>query len=166
MSIEPSTVAMIVAVTFFAIGFFGSFVPIMPGTGFVWFGILAHRLIAGEASISWTFFWVATVLAATAVILDNLLTYWGARRFGASWQGALGGVAGGIAGLILFNLPGLILGPIIGVIGVEWYRNRNIRQAGRAGFGAILGGLLSFIGKFLLSCILIAGFFFSLAGWF
>lgn len=160
-----SNLALLIAVTLFAIGFISSFLPIVPGNVIVWLGIVIHKLMLGDESVTWVFFWTATFIAILAQVLDYLCTYWGARRFGATWQGAVGGIAGGIVGVILLNLPGLIIGPIVGTAMVELFRSRNLRQAGRAGVGTVVGGFVAFVAKFALTCILIAGFFFSLRGW-
>ena len=109
--------------------------------------------------MSWTFFIIATSLTILAQGLDYLCSYWGAKRFGASWQGGLGAVLGSIVGIFFFNLIGLIIGPITGVILVEFIRNRNILQAGKAGMGTIVGGIAAFIAKFTLACIMIVGFY-------
>jgi len=157
---------LLLTVLLFATGFVGSFLPIIPGNIIVWLGIVAHKLILGDDSVSWLFFWSATAFAVIAQVLDYLCTYWGARRFGATWQGAVGGVIGGIVGLIVLNIPGLILGPIAGVIAVELFRSKNLRQAGRAGVGTVVGGFIAFVIKLGITCMMIAGFFLSLAGWF
>lgn len=158
--------ALLITILLFAIGFVSSFLPIFPGNLIVWLGVLVHKIMMGDASVSWTFFWLATILTITAQGLDLLFSYWGARRFGSSWQGALGGIVGGILGVIFFNLPGLILGPVAGVVIVEMARGGNLRKAGRAGFGTIVGGFVAFLVKLVFTCIIIAGFFVSLARWF
>jgi uncharacterized protein len=160
-----SDLALFAALALFVVGFIGTFLPLIPGIAIVWLGILVHRLIIPAESVSWTFFWVATALAILAQVLDYAFSYWGARRFGASWQGAVGGIVGGIVGVIFLNILGLIIGPILGVIAVELTRSRNLRKAGRAGFGTVVGGLAAFVMKIFLTCLLIAGFFMSLAGW-
>ena len=65
----------------------------------------------------------------------------GARRFGTSWWGVLGAVAGTLAGLA-FGLPGLLVGPFLGAFAAELIARRDVGQAGRAGVGAWLGLLL------------------------
>lgn len=163
---SSSDFILLIAIVLFVIGFIGSFLPILPGNAIAWLGILIHKMLLGNASVSWTFFWIATALAILAQVLDLLFTYWGARHFGASWQGAAGGVLGGIIGAIFFNLPGLILGPIVGVLAVEFTRNQDLRAATRAGIGTIVGGLLAFTAKLILTVVMIAGFFLSLARYF
>jgi uncharacterized protein len=161
-----SNAALFIAILLFVAGFISSFLPVLPGNAIVWLGVLAHKLMVGDESVTWIFFWIATGVTLLAQVLDSLCTYWGARRFGATWQGALGGLAGGIIGVIFLNIPGLIIGPIVGVVVVELYRSRNLRQAGRAGIGTVVGGFVAFVLKLSLACAVIAGFFMSLAGWF
>lgn len=158
--------ALLLAVSLFVIGFVSSFLPVIPGNAVVWLGIFVHKMMVTEASVSWTFFWIATAIAVVAQVLDLLCTYWGARKFGATWQGGAGGVIGGILGVMFFNLPGLIIGPIVGVLAVELARSGNLRKAGRAGIGTVVGGFIAFVIKIGLTCVMIAGFFMSKAGWF
>jgi len=153
---------LIVTVVIFAIGVAGCFLPVLPGTVIVWLGVLVHKLALGDESVSWGFFAVATALAVVAQGLDFACSYWGARRFGASWQGAVGALAGAVIGLAFFNIPGLILGPIAGAVLVELIRDRNWRRAGRAGVGTVVGGIAAFVLKLAISCAIIAGFFWAL----
>ncbi len=153
---------LILTVAIFVIGVAGSFLPIVPGTALVWFGVLVHKLALGEASVSWAYFAVATGLALGAQVLDFACSWWGARRFGASWQGAGGALVGAVFGLAFFGLPGLILGPIAGAVLVELIRDRNWRRAGRAGVGTVVGGIAAFVLKLAASFLIIAGFFWSL----
>lgn len=166
LTMTLSNLALLLAVLLFAVGFVGSFLPIVPGSLIVWLGIVTHKLLVPDDSVSWSFFWIATAIAILAQLLDSLCTYWGARRFGATWQGAVGGLIGGVLGAIFFNLPGLVIGPILGVVVVELLRSRNLRTAGRAGVGTVVGGFVAFVVKFGLTCLLIAGFFMSRHGWF
>lgn len=158
-----SLTLLIITSCLFAAGLIGTFLPVVPCPFLVWLGIFIHKLVLGDASVSWTFFGIATALTLIAQALDYLCSYWGAKRFGASWQGGLGAVAGGILGVIFFNILGLIIGPIAGVIIVEFIRNRNIYQAGKAGLGTIVGGIATFIAKFAIACIMIVGFYISLS---
>lgn len=153
---------LVVTSIFFITGLFSTFMPVIPGPFLVWAGIFIHKAVLGDDSVSWTFFAVATILTLLAQVLDFLCGFWGAKRFGASWQGGVGAVLGGLAGAVLFNIPGLIIGPIAGVILVEFIRNRDIQQAGKAGIGTIVGGIAAFVAKFAISFIMIVGFYINL----
>jgi len=157
-----SALILLITILLFLIGFIGNFLPVLPGNAIVWFGIFLHKMLLPEDSISWTFFWIATSMAIIAQLLDFILTWWGARIFGATWQGAIGGLIGGIIGFIFFNLPGLILGPVAGVLIVEFAQSRDLRKATKAGFGTIVGTFLAFVAKLILTMLMIVGFFFSL----
>lgn len=96
-------------------------------------------------------------------VLDWIFTYWGAKRFGASWKGALGALIGLIiCPFILTPIIGLILGPIIGAILGELIGGRHIKHASKAGLGAIIGNLVAFVFKFGIVCTMIVGFYINL----
>jgi uncharacterized protein YqgC (DUF456 family) len=119
MLLDEQTWALTVAVLFFVVGVTASLLSILPGTFIAWLGVVIHKVWLWEDSVSWGFFAFATVLAILAQLVDLAATWWGARRFGATWRGALGAVTGGILGAVFFNLPGIVLGPIAGAVAAE-----------------------------------------------
>lgn len=146
------------AVLCFVVGLLGTVLPILPGTVIVWAGIVAHWFWMGERSVSGRFVLITLGVTILVQLLDVLFTWWGARRFGATWKGALGAVLGGIVG-IFFGPMGIIIGPIVGAILFEYINLRNHDQALKAGVGAIVGGLLSMVVKIVLTAGMIAAFF-------
>ena len=158
-----SILILILSCTLLSLGMLSTFIPILPGTFIAWLGVFLHKLVLmDESSIPWTFVFAAAALTLLAQLLDILLTWWGARRFGASWVGAAGAILGGTVGTLFFSLPGLILGPVIGAIAFEILNDRSFREAGRAGFGTIVGGLAAFGLKFAFTLIIVGGFFYYL----
>lgn len=153
--------AWMVVVSLFIIGFVGTALPVLPGTLIVFAGVVIHRLWLGEASVSWTFTAIAGALAAFSLVVDLVASWWGAKRFGAGMKGALGALLGGIVGLF-FGLPGLLLGPLIGAVAFELIERRPLREAARAGFGTLVGGILAFAAKMMCSLAIIGGFFLAL----
>lgn len=154
----------IVVAFLFIVGFFGAFLPILPGVLIVWFAILIDKLWTGDESVSWNFFWIATALMILAQIVDLICTYWGVKRFGGSWRGGLGAILGLIIGPFVFApmpLFGLIIGPIIGAILGEVLGGMRLRRASKAGFGTVIGGLLAFVIKIAIVCFMIGGFYYS-----
>lgn len=156
------TTALIVALIFFTVGLLGSVLPVLPGTALVWAGIVIHRLWMGDLSVSWTFVIVGLVIVIISQLLDILFTWWGARRFGASWKGAAGAVIGAIVGTIFFSLPGMFLGPVIGAVVAEYLNHGQERAAVRAGIGAVVGGLVSLVVNVVMTAGLIVAFFLAL----
>jgi uncharacterized protein YqgC (DUF456 family) len=89
--------------------------------------------------------------------VDFVTTVLGAKKFGATWRGAVGAVLGGVVGLF-FSLPGLILGPFLGATLFEMLGDKEFKKAIRAGAGATLGLLFGVIGKFSI-CVIMIGLF-------
>jgi uncharacterized protein YqgC (DUF456 family) len=143
------------------VGLVCSLLPIVPGNLIVWLGIIVHRLWLGaEASVSWQFILITGGLTLLGQLADFFLGYWGARRFGASWKGAMGAVGGAFIGFFLPPpLFWLIVGPILGAIAGELAAGSTLRQGGSAGLGSVLGGILAFALKFALSICLAALFY-------
>jgi len=156
------TAANILVGILFAIGLAGSFVPVVPGAALIWVGILVHKLWLGPESVSWAFVGWAAAAVVLAQVLDLLCTWWGARRFGASWRGALGAVVGGLLGIFTLGLVGLVLGPIVGAIAAELLADRSLREAGRAGLGTVVGGIAAFILRLGISCAMVGWFYAAL----
>lgn len=148
----------------FLIGFLGTFLPIIPGPIIVWIAILIDKLWPNHASVTWNFFWLATALTLLTQVTDWLCTYWGVKKFGGSWRGALGAIIGLIIGpFILAPIPllGLLLGPIVGAILGELLGGMHWRHASKASFGTIIGGLIAFVIKIAIVSFMIIGFYFS-----
>ncbi|OIO60195.1 MAG: DUF456 domain-containing protein [Verrucomicrobia bacterium CG_4_10_14_3_um_filter_43_23] len=162
------TIPFIVTCLIFLIGFIGSFLPVLPGTAIVLAGIVMHKLWVPEHSVSWTFVIVATVLTILAQVLDWLCAYWGARKFGGSWKGGLGAFLGILIGPFVLSpflgvgvLMGIIIGPVIGAIVGELLGGNHIHKATKAGFGTIIGGIVSFVLKLGISAFMIGYFLVS-----
>lgn len=139
----------------------GTFLPLIPGTMIIWLGIFIDKMWMGNQSISWNLFAMLTGLALLAQLLDWSLTYWGARKFGGSWRGGIGAIAGLIIGPFIFTpFLGIFLGPILGAIIGELLGGRPMRRATKAGLGTVIGGLLAFIFKVAINCFIIGIFYY------
>jgi uncharacterized protein YqgC (DUF456 family) len=64
--------------------------------------------------------------------------------------------------MILFNLPGLILGPFVGVMVVETAQGKSIREAGKVGFATWLGIAVGVALKVGLAFAMLGIFLFAL----
>ena len=140
-------------------GFLGTFLPILPGTTFIFAGTLLHYFLLGmEASgLAWQGLVFITIVYSLSLIVDWFSGAIGAKWFGSSKWGVIGAIAGGIVGLF-FGLPGLILGPFLGAVLGEWTLRRQIVEAGRAGAGAWLGIVLGAAAKMALIFVMLGLF--------
>jgi uncharacterized protein len=145
---------------FFIIGFIATLLPVAPGNIIVLSGIVLHRLWVPEYSVSWRFILVMLLLSLIAMAGDYALTYWGAKRFGATWRGGVGAIVGALVAIFIPPpLFWLIFGPLIGAVLFEMVGGQEWKQAGRAGFGSFMGGIAAMLFKIIVSAVMIAGFF-------
>lgn len=135
----------------FLIGLVGIILPAVPGTGLIFFGILAYAWHFGTLSLgpfTLAAFAVATLLS---FLFDYLGSVYGARRTGSTGWGAAGAIVGGVLGLAVLNVIGLFLGIFLGAALAEaFFAGKGAQQSLRIGLGSVLG----FLGGTLLNFIL------------
>jgi len=150
-------------VSLFVVGLLGTILPILPGLPLIWLGIFIHQLFARPESVGWNVVVATGVIAVLAQVADYALSYWGVKRFGGTWRGGVGAVVGLLVGIFLPPpLLWIIIGPMVGAVAGEMLGGSPMQVAGKAGFGTLVGGLLSFvlkiglgmgmIGLFIVSC--------------
>ena len=84
-------------------------------------------------------------------------SYFGAKYFGATRWAAFGAVVGAVVG-IFFGIMGLFVGPVIGAVAGEFIAGKRMIDAGRAGWGSLLGNLGAMMGKLFIALVMIAIF--------
>ncbi len=77
-----------------------------------------------------------------------------ARRCGLS----VASLVGGVIGMIVFSLPGAIIGAIGGIALVEFRRHRDWKAVLRASGGYVVGYLLSMVVEVVI-CLVMIGLF-------
>lgn len=141
------------------VGLVGTIVPMLPGTGLVFGGILLYALYFGVDNVGLTTLVLFGVATALSFVIDLLASLYGAARFGASRSGIAGAAIGGILGLLVLNLPGLLLGVFVGAVFGEYFlAKKKGEEALRSGVGSVLGFLGGTILKFILALIMIIVF--------
>ncbi|HEY6206139.1 MAG TPA: DUF456 family protein [Chthoniobacterales bacterium] len=148
----------LITIVLFAVGLIGTIVPILPGTTIILAAAVIHRIMLGpEKSVGWRTLSILIVLTLATYALDFLGGYFGAKYFGATRWGALGAIVGALAGLF-FGILGLFVGPVVGAIAAEFIGGKRMIEAGRAGWGSLLGNLAGMVGKLLIALAMIAVF--------
>jgi uncharacterized protein YqgC (DUF456 family) len=135
----------------------------LPGVGLIFVSTLVYALMTDfRAAISMNFFLMLCLLTVVAETADNWLMALGAKKYGASrgaiWLSFLGGVLGGLlVGPLLALILGF-LGPFLGafvgaflaVFLYEYFRNRQMKLALRAAWGAFLGRMAGILLKMMI----------------
>ena len=146
-------------VVLFAVGLIGTVLPVFPGTIIILAGALLHRVMLGaEKSIGWRTIAVLVLLTLASYALDFFSGYFGAKYFGATKWGAFGAIVGALIGLF-FGMIGLFVGPVIGAIAGEFIAGKRVIDAGRAGWGSLLGNIGAMVGKLVMALVMIVIFF-------
>jgi uncharacterized protein YqgC (DUF456 family) len=165
------------------LGLLGSVLPGLPGVLLIFASALVYAYVTNFEVVGW---WVIVLLglfALLAFVADFLGTTYGARRFGASnWGmvgGSVGGLVGALAGVLFFGvgaLFGLLIGTIGGVFIGEYLRREqrgaaasatssgayDWRRASRAAGGVLVGYLLSTVAQGTLGLLSIVVFVIAL----
>ncbi len=153
-----------IAIGLMAIGLIGTVLPIFPGTTVILAAAVMHRYMLGpQLSIGWTTLAGLALLTLLSYAVDFAAGYFGAKRFGATRWGMFGAFVGAIVGLF-FALPGLLLGPVIGAIAGEIIGGKKLVNAGRAGWGTLLGNLAGVLVKLIIGLVMVCWFLVALPG--
>jgi uncharacterized protein YqgC (DUF456 family) len=145
-------------IVLFAVGLIGTMLPVIPGTTIILGAAVIHRMMLGpEKSIGWRSITLLVLLTLATYALDFLSGYFGAKYFGATRRATFGAMAGALVG-IFFGVIGLFVGPVIGAIAGEFLAGKRMIDAGRAGWGSLLGNLGGMIGKLVIALVMITIF--------
>jgi uncharacterized protein YqgC (DUF456 family) len=146
------------AIALFAVGLIGTILPVLPGTTIIFAAAIIHRLMLGEAkSIGWKTIVALALLTLLSYVFDFLGSYFGTKYFGATKWGAFGAILGALVGLF-FGVIGLFAGPIIGAIAGEVIAGKRLIDAGRAGWGSLLGNIGAMLAKLIIALAMISIF--------
>lgn len=143
------------------VGLAGVVLPAIPGSALLVVGAVLVAWAEGFTRVSgWTV--AACAFVGIAIwVTDFLAGILGAKAFGASRWAVVGAGIGLLVGLFL-GLPGIILGPAVGAIVLEYARDPNFERAMKAGVGAFLGFVLGTAVKVSLAFVLVGVVAFAL----
>ena len=137
------------------IGVVGIFVPFVPDLVLIWAAALGYALLVGWGEWGPYLFALITVLGLVGIFVETIVGGAGARVAGASYWGIAAGVVLGVVGLFVLPPFGLIIGLLAGTFAVEYFRLRDLRQAGKAMLGMGIGYGASFGVKLFFAILMI-----------
>ena len=145
-------------IVLFAVGLIGTIAPVLPGTTIILAAAVIHRMMLGpEKSIGWRTIIVLVLLTVATYAIDVLAGYFGAKYFGASKWATFGAIVGALVGLF-FGILGLFVGPVVGAIAGEFIAGKRMIDAGRAGWGSLLGNIGGMLAKLIIALAMITLF--------
>jgi uncharacterized protein YqgC (DUF456 family) len=135
-------------------GLAGVVLPLLPGALLLFFGAVLIGWAGRFELVGWPTLTVVGLLAVAIWVLDWVAVGIGAKATGASRWAVAGASIGLVVGLF-FGPVGLLLGPAVGAVLLEYWRDPDFERALRAGVGTFLGFLLGSVVKVLLAFLLI-----------
>ncbi len=179
-----ATVGPLLLVTLLAmlVGLAGSVLPGLPGVTLIFLSALVYAFSTGFEVVGVPVLLLLFLFAAVAFVADFVATSYGARRFGASNWGTVGGAVGGLVGALLGlllagvgSMFGLIFGTIGGVFLGEYLGRRrqgpgeqgaaaggDWRRTSRAAGGVFVGFIASAVAQGLLGLLSVVVFVLAL----
>jgi hypothetical protein len=149
-----STVLYILGALALAIGFAGVVLPALPGSLLLVLGVFLLAWAGNFAVLGWPTVIAAAVIGIAIGAVDYAAGMLGAKAFGASRWAVIGSVAGLVVGLFL-GLPGILLGPAVGAVALEYLKDPDFAKAARAGTGVLVGFVVGSILKVALAVVLL-----------
>lgn len=153
-----TTVWWTVTIVLMLVGLLGTVLPLLPGTTIILAAaILHHFTVPADQSVGW---WTLSGLIALTILsyaVDLVSGTIGAKWFGATRWGAIGGIIGAIVGLF-FGLIGVFVGPLVGVLLGEVIGGKELLPAGKSTWGTLLGTTAGIIARFFIALLMIAWF--------
>ncbi|MDD3641420.1 MAG: DUF456 domain-containing protein, partial [Atribacterota bacterium] len=116
------------------IGIIGVIVPALPGVVLNYLALILLYLSRGQTAISIDMLIIFGLLTVSVSVLDYILPFLGAKKYGASRTGIWGAAVGMIIGLLFFPPFGIIFGLLIGAFVGELIAGKDQSQAFKAGF--------------------------------
>jgi uncharacterized protein len=159
---EP-TIYWIIAIALVLIGLVGTILPVLPGVGLVFLGLLLAAWIDNFQKVGVPVVVALGVITALAMAIDFVAGLMGAKKMGASKLAMAGAAIGAIVGIFM-GLVGVFIGPFIGAVIGELIHRGKLNEAGAAakiGLGTWLGILFGTLAKLALAMLMVALFVIS-----
>ena len=138
-------------------GLLGLLLPLLPGAPLLFLGLLFG---AWAENFQYVGVWTLLALAALAgltYLVELAASVLGVKRYGGSRRAMIGAAVGGVVGLF-FGIPGILLGPLAGAVIGELSLQRTLDQAGRTGFGTVVGLAIGLAGKLAIGIAMVGMF--------
>jgi hypothetical protein len=145
------------AVLLSLLGLAGLALPALPGAPLLFLGLVCAAWAEGFAHVGFWTLLLLGLLAGLTYLVEFVASLVGAKRFGASRLALWGATVGGLAG-IFFGIPGIVLGPFVGAVAGELLQLRSLGQAGRVGFGTVVGLAFGVAGKLAIGITMVGLF--------
>lgn len=159
----PSTLIWLITLACLFIGLLGTFIPLLPGLGLIFIGILLFAIATNFTIITVPTVIICGLVALVASLASFFAGAVGARVSGGSRRAVGGSLLGSLAGILLLGPLGLPVGTFVGVLLGALSDGRSLTKATLTARHAVMGLLSAALIQFVIGVSLIITFF--LAVW-
>lgn len=142
------------------VGLVGTILPVLPSIELIYLAALGYGLLGWAAFGGWGTWGIWLLVLETIILLIGEVAIWWlgnvtARQTGASWPAIALSIVLGIVGMFIIPIVGALIGAMLGVFLVEWYRRRDWREALKATTGVLWGAGLSAGAQIVIGVVMI-----------
>ncbi|MBU1118300.1 DUF456 domain-containing protein [Patescibacteria group bacterium] len=151
-------VAILATIILILAGFAGLFVPYLPDAPLVFGGILLFAIADGFGHVHPVTIVVLGLITLFVTVIDLVAAELGVKKLGGSTLAMVLSIAGGIVGVIGWNIAGLIAGTFLGALLGELIKTGDIKQSIKVSVGSLLGFLAGTLFKVIVMVIMVGVF--------
>jgi uncharacterized protein YqgC (DUF456 family) len=149
---------LLIGFTCMILGIVGSFLPVLPGPGLSWLGILLLYL-TNAVPMNYWILGITLIIAIVITVLDYAIPAQGTKHFGGSPYGIWGTNIGLIVGIFAPVPFGFLIGPFVGaLVGELIYNSADHKRALKAATGSLIGFVVSGFMQFVIGMIFLGLF--------
>lgn len=140
-------------------GLLGTLLVVLPGIPFMFVAVLIYAFFDHFQRITGWNILLLAILTAVSFVIDYLSGIMGAKLFGASKYGTLGGILGGLVGLFVFPPFGIFIGLFLGIIIAELiFAKKSVSRSVKSGTGSIIGTVVGILINLAIALAFITAF--------
>jgi uncharacterized protein len=150
--------AWVIIILLFVVGMAGAVYPVLPGALAIYAAFFVYGFMIGFEPFGLWFWLIQTTIVAVLMIADYLVSALGVKKFGGTKASVIGSTIGLLVGPFVIPVAGLLIGPFLGAVIGELLVGTELRQAMRAGVGALVGFFSGLVVKVILQLLMIVLF--------
>ncbi|MBP1154352.1 MULTISPECIES: DUF456 domain-containing protein [unclassified Paenibacillus] len=147
--------AWLIILILFAVGMAGAVYPVLPGALAIYAAFFVYGWMIGFEPFGLWFWLIQTTIVAVLMVADYAVSALGVKKFGGTRASVIGSTVGLLIGPIVIPVAGLLIGPFLGAVIGELIAGTQLRQAFRAGIGAVVGFFSGLVVKVALQLLMI-----------
>ncbi|MGB3479253.1 MAG: DUF456 family protein [bacterium] len=148
------------ALIIMVVGLTGVILPVLPGIPLIFGAVVLYGVLSGFEKISFNLILIFAGLTIFSLVVDYLANFLAVKKMGGGKAGSISAVIGLFIGIFI-GLVAIILLPFLFAVIFELIVGKRKSQALKAGTGALLGLLFGGLLRFIIGCVMIGVFVWS-----